>query len=188
MLSSAARAMCAASCRALMPTMVPRAYGSQCGAPRPAKCRHQIDPPLSLTLAASASISGAVRTKPRPSRIHCTTRADEDAASNAYSVRAPICQATVVTSRCFERVGGRADVLQQKAASAVRVLRHARLPAHLPEERRLLSPAMPAIGALSIPSLVDTRRTSRSTIAPPAACSPERRRCEQLVVHFSVWM
>ena len=99
MLSSAARAMCAAVVPRVIPTIVPRAYGSQCGAPSPAKAGTRYTPPLSGTLVASASMSAACRISPRPSRSHCTTAPPMNTLpSSAYSVRPPICHATVVTS------------------------------------------------------------------------------------------
>ena len=71
--SSAARATWAAVVARVSPTRAPRAYGSQCGAPSPAKAGTRKTPSLSGTEAASASISSAERIKPRPSRSHCTT-------------------------------------------------------------------------------------------------------------------
>ena len=55
--SSAARAMCARVVPRVRPTMVPRAYASQCGAPKPANAGTRNTPPVSGTLAASASTS-----------------------------------------------------------------------------------------------------------------------------------
>ncbi|OPZ05783.1 MAG: hypothetical protein BWZ09_00883 [Alphaproteobacteria bacterium ADurb.BinA305] len=71
--SSAARAMCAAPLPRDRPSRVPRACGSQYGAPSPVKAGTSTTPPLSGTLAAKASTSDARFTSPRPSRNHCTT-------------------------------------------------------------------------------------------------------------------
>jgi hypothetical protein len=43
-----------------MPTSVPRANGSQCGAPRPAKAGTSTTPPVSSHWRASGSTSGAL--------------------------------------------------------------------------------------------------------------------------------
>src|SRR5471030_3402912 len=60
MASSAARAMWARLLPRVSPTSAPRAYGSQCGAPRPTKAGTRNTPPLSGTLAASVPDSGGV--------------------------------------------------------------------------------------------------------------------------------
>ena len=71
--SRAARAMWPAVVPRVMPTIVPRAYWSQCGAPSPANAGTRYTPPLSGTVAASASTSSADAMIPSPSRSHCTT-------------------------------------------------------------------------------------------------------------------
>ena len=64
--------MCALPVPRVMPIRVPRAYGSQYGAPRPANAGTKTRPPESGTLVASASTSDESRMMPMPSRIHCT--------------------------------------------------------------------------------------------------------------------
>ena len=54
----------------VMPRMVPRACGSQSGAPSPVSAGTNTTPPLSGTVEASASDSAAEPIKPRPSRSH----------------------------------------------------------------------------------------------------------------------
>ena len=71
--SSAARAMWAPLLPRLRPSTVPRAAASQYGAPSPVKAGTSTTPPLSGTLAASASTSAAFFTRPSASRSHCTT-------------------------------------------------------------------------------------------------------------------
>ena len=100
MLSSAARAMCPAVVPRVMPTIVPRAYGSQCGAPSPANAGTRYTPPLSGTDAASVRRRRTVAIRPSPSRSHCTTAPPmKTLPSSAYSVRSPIFHATVVIRR-----------------------------------------------------------------------------------------
>ena len=72
MASRAARARCARVVPRVSPTMVPRAYGSQCGAPSPTKAGTRYTPPVSGTDSASACVSAACVMTPRPSRSHCT--------------------------------------------------------------------------------------------------------------------
>ena len=62
--------MCAALVPREMPTITPRAVGSQCGAPRPVKAGTTITSPVSGTLLASAFTSDALRMMPSPSRSH----------------------------------------------------------------------------------------------------------------------
>ena len=129
-------------------------------------------------------MSAAVRIRPSPSRIHCTTAPPMNTLpSSAYSVRPPICHATVVTSCCRDARRRRADVLQQEAAGAVGVLRHARRAAHLAEERRLLVAGdagdrhAARCRAMSTP-----RRRPRSTIAPRQQARRDAEQPQQLVV------
>ena len=124
----------------VMPTIVPRAYGSHHGEPRPVNAGTTYTPPLSGTLAASGPISAASSMMPRPSRSHwIAAPVTKIAPSSAYAtVPSASAQATVVS---MPSVGGGhavADVEQHEAAGAVGVLRHARLEARLPEQRRLL--------------------------------------------------
>ncbi len=140
MLSRAARAMCPGFVPRRSPISMPAACGSQCGAPRPTNAGTNTTPPVSGTLAASASTSAEEPISFRLSRSHCTTAPPmKMLPSSAYSSRCSALAASVVISRCFERTNLRAaDVLQQEAARAVGVLGLARAPAQLPEQRRLL--------------------------------------------------
>jgi hypothetical protein len=72
MASSAARTRWARVLPRESPTMVPRASGSQWGAPSPTNAGTKYTPPLSSIERARASDSGAVDTSPSPSRTHCT--------------------------------------------------------------------------------------------------------------------
>ena len=56
----------------VMPTIVPRADGSQSGAPSPVNAGTKTTPPESGTVPASASVSAAAPISPSPSRSHCT--------------------------------------------------------------------------------------------------------------------
>src|SRR5690606_21416356 len=67
MASSVARATCAAVVPRVRPTRVPRAYGSQSGAPRPAKAGTRKTSSVSGTLAASASTWSERWMMPSPS-------------------------------------------------------------------------------------------------------------------------
>ena len=55
----------------VMPTMVPRAYGSHHGAPSPVRAGTKYTPPVSGTDSESGPASAASRITPRPSRSHC---------------------------------------------------------------------------------------------------------------------
>ncbi len=54
----------------MIPTSVPRAYGSHHGDPSPVNAGTRYTPPESATDAASGPISDASRITPRPSRSH----------------------------------------------------------------------------------------------------------------------
>ena len=112
MLSSAARAMCADVVPRVSPTMVPRAYGSQCGAPSPAKAGTKYTPPVSGNAARALRPRRAERMIPSPSRSHCTTApAMKMLPSSAYSVGSlPMRHATVVSEIVLRRDGLRAGV------------------------------------------------------------------------------
>ncbi len=121
------------------PISMPAACASQCGAPSPTNAGTNTTPPVSGTLAASASTSADAPMSFRLSRSHCTTAPPiKMLPSSAYSRRFCALAATVVISLCLRPHELRADVLQQKAAGPVSVLGLARAPAQLPEERRLL--------------------------------------------------
>src|ERR1041385_646203 len=88
------------------PRIAPRAYWSQCGAPRPTNAGTKYTPPLSLTVAASASTSEELRINPNPSRNHCTTAPPTNTLpSSAYSIEFPTFHATVVTRRLEDLIG-----------------------------------------------------------------------------------
>ena len=104
MLSSAARAMCPGVVSRRRPISMPPACGSQCGAPRPTNAGTNTTPPVSGTLAASASTSAEEPISLRLSRSHCTTAPPiKMLPSSAYSRRCCALAASVVMSRCFER-------------------------------------------------------------------------------------
>ena len=67
-----ARARWAAVVPRVMPTIVPRAYGSHHGLPRPVKAGTRKTPPVSGHDSASGPIAGASGMTPSPSRSHCT--------------------------------------------------------------------------------------------------------------------
>ena len=86
MLSSAARAMWPISRTALMPMIMPLAYGSQCGAPRPVKAGTKTTLSESRTEAAISSTSGDAAKNRMLSRSHCTTAPPmKTLPSSAYS-------------------------------------------------------------------------------------------------------
>ncbi len=68
--SRVARARCARVVPRVIPTIAPRACGSQYGAPSPESAGTKYTPAASGTLPASASISEALPMMPRPSRSH----------------------------------------------------------------------------------------------------------------------
>ena len=119
-------------------------------------------------------MSAAVRMRPSPSRIHCTTAPPMNTLpSSAYSVRPSDLPRDGRDQLVARRRRRRADVLQQEAAGAVGVLRHARLAAHLPEERRLLVAGDARDRHLSQARVTSTfRRRPRSTRARQAASTP----------------
>ena len=140
MLSSAARAMCAAVVPRVMPTIVPRAI------PDPSAVRRgrqtpgtRYTPPLSGTLAASGSISAAVRIETEAVANPLHHRAADEHAALERVLGAPADLPGDGRHQLLARRDRRrADVLQQEAAGAVGVLRHAGRAAHLTEQRRLL--------------------------------------------------
>ena len=79
--SSAARAICARVVPRVSPTIVPRACGSQCGAPSPANAGTRYTPPVSGTLARQRFDLRGARDDPEPVAQPLHDRAgDEDAA------------------------------------------------------------------------------------------------------------
>lgn len=71
--SSTARARCPLVMYDVSPTTIPRASDRQCGANNPENAGTMKQPPLSATVSASVSISGALLISPRLSRNHCTS-------------------------------------------------------------------------------------------------------------------
>ena len=63
--------MCALVAPRVRPTIVPRAYMSQCGAPRPVKAGTMYTPALSGTEEATSPLSAAEEMSPSSSRSHC---------------------------------------------------------------------------------------------------------------------
>ena len=90
-----------------MPRIVPRACGSQSGAPRPVSAGTKTTPPESGTERASASLCSAEEMMPSPSRNHwMAAPVTKIAPSSAYSIRpSGCCQATVESSPCPEGTG-----------------------------------------------------------------------------------
>ena len=70
--SSVARAKWPLLTYRVMPTIAPRASPRQYGANRPENAGTKYIPPLSSTVAASASTSSDFAIRPRLSRSHCT--------------------------------------------------------------------------------------------------------------------
>src|SRR5262245_16639880 len=131
MLSRAARAMCAAVVPRVTPTFVPRAEAGD--------CRHA---------AHAAVVWGGGRERfDRRRRAHEAEAVANPLHDGAADDDAPL-ERVLRAPADLPRHGGhepllrarrlRADVLEQEAAGAVGVLRHAGPLAHLPEERRLL--------------------------------------------------
>ena len=186
MLSSAARAMCAGgraardaddgAARVRIP--VRRAEAGE--------RRHEVHAAVVGDAAPRAArSSAAVRIRPRPSRSHCTTAPPMNTLpSSAYSVRAADLPRDGRDQLVPRERRRRADVLQQEAAGAVGVLRHARLTAHLAEQRRLLIAG--DAGDRHVRRARATsrrRRRPRSTTAPRAACARGMsKQAQQLVV------
>src|SRR3954468_13131894 len=98
--STTARVRCARPVPRVMPTIVPRAYGSQYGDPRPVNAGTHTTPSVSSTDAASGPASAAFVMMPRPSRSHwIAAPVTKIAPSYAYVAGPPSasCQATVVS-------------------------------------------------------------------------------------------
>src|SRR5438445_4829517 len=114
--SSAARTRCARVVPRVSPTIVPRAFGSQCGAPSPTNAGTKYTPPVSGTSRASCSDSDAWVISLNPSRRHwIAAPAMKTQPSSAYtsSPRGP--HAIVVSSPCRDSAR-RAPVFRSKNA------------------------------------------------------------------------
>src|SRR3954447_556270 len=99
--STTARVRCARPVPRVMPTIVPRAYGSQYGDPSPVNAGTHTTPSVSSTDAASGPASAAFVMMPRPSRSHwIAAPVTKIAPSYAYVAGPPSasCQPTVVSS------------------------------------------------------------------------------------------
>ena len=137
--STAARAMCAMLVLRVRPMIVPRAYGSQYGAPRPTNAGTRYTPSESGTVAASGLHLGraADRLQPVAQPLHHRAR-DEHRPFQAVRHLAAHHPADGGEQAVLGRARLAAGVQQQEAAGAVGVLRAARLEAGLAEGRRLL--------------------------------------------------
>ena len=92
----------------MRPTHTPRASERHLGANKPLNAGTKYTPPVSGTVAASASTSDARSITPRLSRNHCTPApAMATEPSNAYAgvAVAPNCHATVVSKPCEDGTG-----------------------------------------------------------------------------------
>jgi hypothetical protein len=89
------------------PTSAPRASDRQYGANRPENAGTKYAPPLSSTLDARYSMSGASANMPRLSRSHCTREpVTAIEPSSAYTCGlSPILYATVVSRPFFDGTG-----------------------------------------------------------------------------------
>ena len=96
--SSAARMMWSRPVPRVSPSMAPRAYISQCGAPRPVKAGTTYTPPLPDTFRAKYSLSAASVIRCSSSRIHWITAPPTNTLpSRAYWTFPPVPAAMVVT-------------------------------------------------------------------------------------------
>ena len=139
--STTARARCARVVPRVMPTIVPRAYGSHHGEPSPVNAGTTYTPPVSGTDRRERPDLGRVGDDPEPvaQPLH-RGAGDEDRAFHRVRDRrpAPSDHAIVVSSPSTGSGSVGADVGEHERAGAVRVLRHARLDARLAEQRGLL--------------------------------------------------
>ena len=138
--SSAARAMCARPVPRVSPTMVPRAFGSQCGAPSPVSAGTKYTPPVESIERASASVSLALLDDAESVAQPLHRRAgDEDRGlERVRRLRRARRSAIVVSIPLRAGRSLAAGVQQQKRARSVGVLAGARVEAPLTEQRGLL--------------------------------------------------
>ena len=106
----------------------PRAYGSQCGAPRPTNAGTRYTSPLSVTLRASFSMSADFLMMPSPSRSHCVDCARDEHAAFGGVVDRVVPSSTQWSSATDAAKSDalRAGVEQNERAGAVGALGHAR--------------------------------------------------------------
>ena len=124
----------------VMPTIVPRAYGSHHGLPRPVKAGTRKQPSVSGTVAASVGdLAGVLDDAEAVAQPLDGGAGDEDGALQRVGVvPSASVQPTVVSSPSTGSGQVVAHVHQHEAPRAVGVLRHAGLEAGLAEQRRLL--------------------------------------------------
>ncbi len=175
-----------------MPTIVPRARGSQYGAPRPTNAGTRYTPSVSGDLLHQPFDVRRCgdRLQPVAQPLHRRAGDEHRPFERIGHVWPPICQPTVVSRPLCDGHRRLARIEQHEAAGAVGVLRRARLEARLPEERRLLIAGNARPPARPTPAAPDrSRRRPRSTIAPRAA-SPSAHRESSAARRptRSVWM
>ena len=172
---------------------MPRAYGSQCGAPRPGERRHEVDAAgVGHARAPAPRSRRRCRMSPRPSRSHCTAApAMKTLPSSAYSVRA-----AALPRDGGEQAVARRDRLRRRCSSAGSSrCRRCSSPcpgceAGLAEERRLLV-AGDAGDRDRAPNASGSRRAQdAATTARPAAAARAARRAARAARRPSrrVWM
>ena len=101
MASSAARTMCARPVPRVMPTMVPRLYMSQYGAPSPVNAGTRNTPAVSGTLSAICSLSAAFLISFISSRSHCTVAPPMNTLPSSAKVGLPSSRHAMVVSSPF---------------------------------------------------------------------------------------
>ena len=171
--STTARARCARVVPRVMPTIVPRAYGSHHGEPRPVNAGTTYTPPVSATDCRERSDLGRVGDDAEPVAQPLDRGAgDEDRALQRVGRprRRPSDHATVVSRPSTGSGSVGADVHEHERAGAVGVLGHARLEARLAEQRGLLVAGDAADRDARGPRRASgrSRRSGRSTAAPRA--------------------
>ena len=127
MLSSAARAMCAAVDPRVSPRIAPRAYGSQCGLPSPGERRHQVDAAVVGDARRERLDVGRRPDDAEPVAQPLHHRAgDEDAAfQRVLGVRSRCGTPPWSAACCASGTGRSPGVHQHEAAGAVGILGHA---------------------------------------------------------------
>src|SRR5256885_3921782 len=180
--------MCAAVVPRVRPASTPRAYWSQCGAPRPANAGTRYTPCGSVTCAASASTSDDDLMIPRPSRSHCTTApAMKMLPSSAYSLRWPMRHATVVSRLCLDVIGFVPVFISMKQPVPYVFFTMPGWVHAWPNSAACWSPAMPAMGieppssvvspytSLDEPTAGNTERGTPNSFSSSSSQSPVRR-------------
>ena len=159
--ASRARGARASSPR-VSPTIVPRAYGSQCGEPRPVSAGTNTTPSVDSTDRASASVSARRLDDPQAVAQPLHRRAgDED--RRLERVEAPLARSPRRPWSAAPSGGSGAlvaGVEQDERAGAVRVLALAGVEAGLAVERGLLVAGDAATGTPSKPGSAPSRRAA----------------------------